>query len=310
MRSLVIFTDATRYGDNSIAIAMLAMARGLRIVMIAATPGNVWGEEAWNNVDSLLAKLGSNKIEVCLGMPSRTFKECRPAFGHNIGLSPAPFYAGALAREVPTFARDIHVCEDLFEVIVTGNRPDLLIMGPSSVVAPIVYTHPDLVDHVGHVFLMGGAITGAGNATPTTEFNFWFDPEAAETLLASNLPITLLPLDATRNLHYPASFLLDGNRENPGGRHLRECLMRRPLMPICDELLAALIIDQSIVSQRSRIKIAVEVSPGPEYGAIRVLPDTDSRRPVDIVERVDYDHFLEIINGIFDRPGKGMLIEK
>jgi hypothetical protein len=42
---------------------------------------------------------------------------------------------------------------------------------------------------------------GTGNATPAAEFNFWSDPETADTLLASNLPITLLPL--LRRLNKP-----------------------------------------------------------------------------------------------------------
>ena len=48
---------------------------------------------------------------------------------------------------------------------------------------------------------MGGAIAnlpdGAGNITPNAEFNFWGDPEAAQVVLQSGIPITLSPLNVS-----------------------------------------------------------------------------------------------------------------
>ena len=45
---------------------------------------------------------------------------------------------------------------------------------------------------------MGGAAVG-GNVTATAEFNIWEDPEAAQIVYQSGLPIVMCGLDVTRN---------------------------------------------------------------------------------------------------------------
>ncbi|MBI4588784.1 MAG: nucleoside hydrolase [Candidatus Rokubacteria bacterium] len=55
--------------------------------------------------------------------------------------------------------------------------------------------------------IMGGAVGVPGNVTPVAEFNFYVDPEAAAQVLASGLPIELVPLDITRNAILPRSVL-------------------------------------------------------------------------------------------------------
>ncbi|MFW8120759.1 nucleoside hydrolase, partial [Klebsiella pneumoniae] len=40
----------------------------------------------------------------------------------------------------------------------------------------------------------------AGNVTPFAEFNIWKDPHAADQVLASALPVVMLPLDVTHKV--------------------------------------------------------------------------------------------------------------
>ncbi len=54
--------------------------------------------------------------------------------------------------------------------------------------------------------IMGGAI-GRGNATPHAELNIWADPQAAQIVFASGIPITLVPLDITRGLIVPIEMI-------------------------------------------------------------------------------------------------------
>ena len=44
---------------------------------------------------------------------------------------------------------------------------------------------------------MGGGFFEGGNVTPTAEFNIYVDPQAADVVLKSGIPIVMMPLDVT-----------------------------------------------------------------------------------------------------------------
>jgi purine nucleosidase len=47
---------------------------------------------------------------------------------------------------------------------------------------------------------MGGAYFEVGNITPSAEFNVYVDPEAADVVLRSGIPITMISLDVTHGV--------------------------------------------------------------------------------------------------------------
>ena len=59
---------------------------------------------------------------------------------------------------------------------------------------------PDIVRGLRELVLMAGAHFNGGNITPTAEFNVFADPHAAEIVLGSGVPITMLPLDLTHKV--------------------------------------------------------------------------------------------------------------
>jgi inosine-uridine nucleoside N-ribohydrolase len=283
---------------------MLVTAWPAAIRLIIATSGNVWAEDVADHVRALLARLQRKDIDVCVGLPSSAFRTQRPAFVHNLATKPAPIYSGAIGRELPKpkdAEKDADACGDLFAAIAAAGKPDMLILGPATAIAALIGSHRDLADKIGRIFIVGGSIRGGGNATPAAEFNFWFDPEAAETLLASGLAITLLPLEPTLGLRYPALFQQGLELESPAAAFVGEGLSQRPDRPICDELLAAIAVDQSIVKSRRPMKLAVDTSPGPRYGAVDALPDDAMRGAVDVVESIDEAAFWKLMHSIFAR---------
>jgi inosine-uridine nucleoside N-ribohydrolase len=68
--------------------------------------------------------------------------------------------------------------------------------GPLTNIAMLLQRHPDVVDDIERIVLMGGAIA-EGNVTPAAEFNIWVDPEAAARVFASGLDVTMVGLDVT-----------------------------------------------------------------------------------------------------------------
>jgi inosine-uridine nucleoside N-ribohydrolase len=294
MRPLIIITDPAPEGDDAVAIAMIVGDGRVDIRLITATSGNVWAEEAAHNARNLLSRLGRDDIEICVHMPSPAFQDRQSAIALGDYGPPALRYIGAFSRKFSNTLEGLRVCDDVFEQIATENRPDLLIIGPASPIAPILSAHPELVAYVGRVYLMGGAITCEGNATPTAEFNFWFDPEAAEALLASDLPVTLLPLDITRTFHYSSEFAATLDPKHPVAKYVHNCVAHVTSLTVCDEVLAAALLDRSLVSHCRALKLSVETKPGLRYGAVNILDDSAKRRPVEVIEKIEKGAFWRL----------------
>lgn len=97
---------------------------------------------------------------------------------------------------------------DAAAVIAKAARelgPDLVLiaLGPLTNVARALETDAAALRQVGRLVIMGGAVDVAGNVTPTAEFNIHVDPEAAARVFAADLPIDLVPLDATHQVVLP-----------------------------------------------------------------------------------------------------------
>lgn len=60
-----------------------------------------------------------------------------------------------------------------------AGRLVVCMLGPLTNLAVALKLDPTLPQRVGRMVVMGGAVTGQGNTTPTAEFNIGFDPESA-----------------------------------------------------------------------------------------------------------------------------------
>lgn len=89
-----------------------------------------------------------------------------------------------------------------------GRELVVVALGPSTNLALALERDRERMAGVGRVVVMGGAVAGPGNVTPTAEFNFHVDPEAAARVLGSGLPVELVPLDVTRQVILPRPLLV------------------------------------------------------------------------------------------------------
>jgi len=294
MRPLIIITDPSPLGDDVAAITMLIRAQ-TDVRLIVAVSGNVWANEAACNTRALLQRLRRDDIDICVEMPSPAIKARQRAFAMRTVAPTFPRYIGAFSREPPRTLDGFRVCGDLFPAIAAVGRPDLFVIGPASPIATTIRTHPEIADGVGRVYLMGGALHCEGNATPTAEFNFWFDPNAAETLLASRLAVTLLPLDALRNLCDTAERDAAPDPAKPFSNNVCNSVRNLTSTIVCDEVLAAVALDKRLVLGRRALKLSVETSPGPSYGGVNILDDAAERRPVEVIQEIDKTAFWNLL---------------
>ncbi len=69
-------------------------------------------------------------------------------------------------------------------------------IGPLTNIALLLRLYPELAPRISHLSIMGGSI-GEGNTTVSAEFNIYADPEAADIVFRSGVPITMIGLDVT-----------------------------------------------------------------------------------------------------------------
>lgn len=100
---------------------------------------------------------------------------------------------------VVDFAEGPYPSPRAVEVIVDVARQSesltIAAIGPLTNVAAALLADPTIADCIERLVVMGGVFEVAGNITPTTEFNFWMDPEAADVVLAHGLMPELVGLD-------------------------------------------------------------------------------------------------------------------
>jgi purine nucleosidase len=73
-------------------------------------------------------------------------------------------------------------------------------LGPLTNIATAFERAPDIVGRVSQIVLMGGAYFEVGNVTPAAEFNIYVDPEAADIVFKSGVPLVVMPLDVTHKV--------------------------------------------------------------------------------------------------------------
>ncbi|TCP49360.1 purine nucleosidase/pyrimidine-specific ribonucleoside hydrolase [Tamaricihabitans halophyticus] len=68
--------------------------------------------------------------------------------------------------------------------------------GPLTNIAALLLSAPDVVERIEEIVFMGGS-TAEGNTTPYAEFNMIADPEAADIVVHSGVPVTMCGLNVT-----------------------------------------------------------------------------------------------------------------
>jgi len=99
---------------------------------------------------------------------------------------------------LPKKAKDARKAVQFISEMIRENPDEVTIVavGPLTNIANFVIDYEELIPSVKELVIMGGGIN-FGNTTPVAEFNIYADPEAAQIVFNSGMPITVFPLDVT-----------------------------------------------------------------------------------------------------------------
>jgi purine nucleosidase len=185
MRTFLIDTDTA--SDDAVALIMALRALEVRVAAITVVAGNVNVEQATRNA-LYTAELCAANVPIYSGAEKpllRPYQDAtwfhgRDGFGdHNY---PAPQRS----------AERQHAVDAIIQVIESNPGVVLVTLGPLTNVALAVSRKPSIIEKVSRCVVMGGNPCCEGNVTPAAEYNFWVDPEAAEIVMRSGLPIELV----------------------------------------------------------------------------------------------------------------------
>jgi pyrimidine-specific ribonucleoside hydrolase len=97
------------------------------------------------------------------------------------------------------------------------EKVNILALGPLTNISEVFEKEPELVDKVGKLVIMGGALRVKGNIivpgftdhlkNKVAEWNIFIDPLAAQKVFRSGVPKVLVPLDATNQVQVTAAFV-------------------------------------------------------------------------------------------------------
>lgn len=192
MSKIPVIIDCDPGHDDAIAILMAAASDKLDVKGITIVGGNQTLEKCLNNTLKLLSHLDLH-IPVAAGAKGPMLR----------GLTVAPYAHGDSGMDGPQLppatqkVLDINAIQ-LMEKIIreSDEKVTLCPMGPLTNIAIFLRANPDLWGRIECISLMGGT-TLIGNRTPTSEFNIWEDPEAADIVFKSGIPLYMQGLDVT-----------------------------------------------------------------------------------------------------------------
>ncbi|HEY3473971.1 MAG TPA: nucleoside hydrolase [Anaerolineales bacterium] len=180
--------------DDACAILLALASPELSVEGLSIVHGNCSLGQAAINALSVLELASAAHIPVAKGcelplvQPSLLAPETHGATGLGYAELPAP-----RARPIGQYAIDF-----LIEKILSSpGEITLVAIGPLTNVALAIRQEPRIVEALGEIIIMGGALRHEGNTTALAEFNTYVDPHAAHIVYHSGIPITLVPLDVT-----------------------------------------------------------------------------------------------------------------
>jgi inosine-uridine nucleoside N-ribohydrolase len=296
---IVFDTDCGFFGDDGAALVMvLRSPEKVRVTAVTAVSGNVWAAASARYLTEILGLLGHPEIKPNVG--------AQMPLVHTADMAKleAPLdFQGAFGGPAEIAPPGRSTAIDALAAAIAQNpgQITILALGPMTNVALLLRLHPDLETKIRRIVFMGGNVHVAGNASAAAEFNFWFDPEAAQIVLRSRIrEKVMFPLDiCNRAVLTKTRFdeivaaktpVTERYKEDYGQRY--PGFLKNPNTTgfLWDELAAAWLLDTGFVTGSETVWLDIDTRFGKTYGATvplerKLAPDAT---PVRVMLDLEY----------------------
>ncbi|ANZ41560.1 hypothetical protein BBK82_42030 [Lentzea guizhouensis] len=301
--AIPVIIDCDPGHDDVFALWLAAGNPAISLLGVTTVGGNGRLEHTTHNARVALTVAGVEGVPVAAGADTPLRRELTPAtwiHGDNA--------LGGPVLPEPVVPLDRRSAVELMaDLLTTSAEPITLIpTGPLTNVATLLERRPDLRGRIREIIWMGGS-TGRGNVTAYAEFNAWVDPEAADVVFRSGLPLTMVGLNISHQALVTPQVIEDiaaiGNETSAFGVELLRffcstynTVAGMPEGPLHDPITVAIAIDRAVATVRSS---HVDVETKGEFTsgatAVDLLDMLGAEHNADIAITLDVPRFWQLV---------------
>jgi purine nucleosidase len=329
-RKVVINEDCSGPGGSNLqTLAVMIQSPEVDVLGITVVSGDQWRDEEVAHTLRLLEIMGRTDIPVVPGaiFPLVRRRDETQLWQQRYG---KVAYAGAwddrwwhepsvvppLAEGQPTTKPADETAARFLVRMVRKYPHEVTIYegGPMTNLALAIALDPEFPQLAKELVFMGGSLSPQTDNpefvdNPRHEFNFWFDPEAAEIVLRARWKkIVCTPTDISIKTHMTPTMAKQIEASGtPLARYVAKFAMFTPGADIMwDELAAEAWIDPSLITKSESRYMGVDLDQGAGYGNTLTWNDKDNPRagaqPVEIQMDLDTEKFYRFFISLMSGP--------
>lgn len=317
---VVIDTDSGLFGDDGAAAVMLLRSPDkVAVTGLTIVPGNVWGPQGAEYMLHILDLLKLPQVPVYLGAETPLIHTNAMAREYARRWGKIEFFGAfddspKAVKPAPGPTLSIHhprrehaVAYLISEIERHPGELTILAIGPMTNIALALRMKPEIETKIKRIVFMGGNVRVAGNASPSAEFNFWFDPEAAHIVLRSRIPqkvmfgLDICNTAPLRKVQFDQIVavrtpITDLYKEDLGNRYPAFLKNPQAVGYMWDSLAAAYLLDPGFVTKSEVRYLDVMTAWGKFYGSTvpldrRVAPDAT---PVSVMLELNFQRVFNL----------------
>lgn len=188
-----IIIDCDPGHDDALAIMLAAGDPAVDLLAITTVAGNQTLAKTTLNARRVCTLAGIADVPIAAGCDRPLVQPLSVADDvHGVSGLDGPQFPEPTVDVVPEHAVDL-----IHGILTRHPEPVTLVpTAPLTNIALLLTRYPDAATRIREIVLMGGS-TERGNRTPAAEFNIHTDPEAADIVFRSGVPITMCGLNVT-----------------------------------------------------------------------------------------------------------------
>ncbi|MFI6003229.1 nucleoside hydrolase [Streptomyces sp. NPDC051366] len=188
-----IIIDCDPGHDDALAIMLAAGDPAVDLLAITTVAGNQTLAKTTLNARRVCTVAGITDVPIAAGCARPLVQALKVADDvHGVSGLDGPSFPEPTVDVVAEHAVDL-----MYRILTRHPEPVTLVpTAPLTNIALLLTRHPDAASRIREIVLMGGS-TERGNRTPAAEFNIQADPEAADIVFRSGVPLTMCGLNVT-----------------------------------------------------------------------------------------------------------------